>query len=156
MLKTAAQRLDSLQSLAPPNDPVQMDTIAAEYYVLRAHLVCSRTNKALILHLITSRLGCKADSTLPNIFTPRSRRPEYRTNNMLSSGFATISAMMHLWHANTRLLPSGWKKRLCSWMLVRLIKARKCISRTWIYTFDTHSVGHQFLFQIEDRINPFQ
>lgn len=39
VLESGAQRLDSLQNCAPPVDQIRLDSTAAEYYMLRVHLV---------------------------------------------------------------------------------------------------------------------
>lgn len=39
VLKVAAKRLDTLEAHVPAIGQVQLDSISAEYYMLRAHLV---------------------------------------------------------------------------------------------------------------------
>lgn len=39
VLEAGAQRLDSLQNCTPPVGQIRLDSIVAEYYMLRVHLV---------------------------------------------------------------------------------------------------------------------
>jgi hypothetical protein len=39
ILKVAAKRFDSLKGFLPPIDQVQLDSISAEYYMLRVYVV---------------------------------------------------------------------------------------------------------------------
>lgn len=71
-LKVAAKRLDSLQALVLAINQVQLDSISAEYYMLRANLVKLHVFIHSVLLLIeVLRLGNKADRTSLITSSPR-------------------------------------------------------------------------------------